>query len=92
MGKAGKMNHLKLTREKLSVEAVTELAASAKCGAISVFVGTTRDSFEEKTVVNLEYEAYENMALKALEEICREIREKWAEVENIAISHRYCSI
>ncbi|PSN30650.1 Molybdopterin synthase catalytic subunit 1 [Blattella germanica] len=37
-------------------------------------------------VVQLEYEAYEPMALKAMKNICGEIRQKW-QVENIAIYH-----
>ncbi|XP_063919210.1 molybdopterin synthase catalytic subunit [Zophobas morio] len=82
------MNHLNFTSEKLSVEDLTELATSPKCGAVSVFLGTTRDNFENKTVVKLEYEAYESMALKSLEKICEEIRTKWTQVENIVIYHR----
>lgn len=82
------MNHLKLTPEKLSVEAITELVTSPTCGATSIFVGTTRDNFDGKTVINLEYEAYESLALKALTEICGDIRSKWPVVENIAIYHR----
>lgn len=35
----------------------------------------------------LEYEAYEPMALKEIHKICSQIREKW-KVENIAIVHR----
>ncbi|EFA06321.2 Molybdopterin synthase catalytic subunit-like Protein [Tribolium castaneum] len=82
------MNFLKFTEDKLSVEALTDLVASPKCGAVSVFMGTTRDSFGEKTVLKLEYEAYEAMALKCLEKVCGEIRAKWPQVENIAIYHR----
>lgn len=82
------MNILKLTKDRLSVEAVTNGVTSANCGAVSLFVGTTRDNFEGKTVITLEYEAYESMALKCLEAICREMREKWPNVEKIAIYHR----
>lgn len=39
-------------------------------------------------VVSLEYEAYEPMALKSLENICKEIRENWKDVHGIAIYHR----
>lgn len=82
------MNHLKFTQEKLSLDTLTELASSPKCGAVSIFVGTTRDNFEDKTVVKLEYEAYESMAVKSLEKICDQIRTKWSGVENIVIYHR----
>lgn len=44
------MDHLKLTEDKLSVEAISELVGDSSCGAISVFIGTTRDNFEGKKV------------------------------------------
>ena len=52
-----------------------------------MFVGTTRDSFEGKSVVKLEYEAYEEMAIKELQKICENIRGFW-NVDKIAIIHR----
>lgn len=82
------MNYLKISKEKLSVEEITNLVASEKCGAVSLFIGTTRDNFEGKTVLCLEYEAYESMGLKTMESICKEIRTSWSSVENIAIYHR----
>lgn len=47
------MNYLKLTREKLSVEAISDLVAHDSCGAISLFAGTTRDNFADKKVTKL---------------------------------------
>lgn len=44
------MNHLKLTSDKLDLSEINDLVAHETCGAISFFVGTTRDNFEEKTV------------------------------------------
>ncbi|XP_066262490.1 molybdopterin synthase catalytic subunit [Euwallacea similis] len=81
-------NFLAFKTDKLNIQDVTDLVTSTSCGAISVFIGTTRDKFEGKTVVNLEYEAYESMGIKAMERICTEIRKEWPEVENIAIYHR----
>lgn len=83
------MDFIKIIHEKLSVEEVTELVTAPNCGAISLFVGTTRDNFEGKTVINLEYEAYESMAEKAIKQICNDLRQKWKTIENIAIYHRY---
>lgn len=82
------MDHLKFTIEKIHVEEITNLVTSPTCGAVSVFMGTTRDNFDGKPVVKLEYEAYESMGIKALKQICCDIREKWISVENIAIYHR----
>lgn len=44
------MNYLKLTSDKLDLGEINDLVAHETCGAISLFVGTTRDNFEEKTV------------------------------------------
>jgi hypothetical protein len=41
-----------------------------RTGAIASFLGTTRDFFESKTVTHLEYEAYPEMALPCMLDIC----------------------
>jgi len=82
------MNHLKLTHEKLDLEFIQNLVLDESCGAVSLFVGTTRDNFENKKVIKLEYEAYDTMAIKAKTKICDEMRAKWNEIKHIAIYHR----
>jgi molybdopterin synthase catalytic subunit len=44
------MNFVKVLNSKLSVEEISNLVSSPSCGAISLFVGTTRDNFENKEV------------------------------------------
>lgn len=44
------MNHLKLTSDKLELNEINDLVTHETCGAISFFIGTTRDNFEDKTV------------------------------------------
>ncbi|XP_055371781.1 molybdopterin synthase catalytic subunit [Condylostylus longicornis] len=82
------MNYIKLTEESLNVGEISDLVADSSCGAISLFVGTTRDNFEDKKVISLEYEAYDKMATKVMNEICDKIRTKLPDVKNIAIYHR----
>ena len=55
--------------------------------ACMTFLGVTRDNFEGKRVLNLEYEAFDEMALKKLEEIRQELMADFG-IEDIAISHR----
>lgn len=81
-------NYLKLTFDKLNPTEISELVARESCGAISMFAGTTRDNFENKEVISLEYEAYEPMAIKEMTRICDEARKKWEDLEVIAIYHR----
>jgi molybdopterin synthase catalytic subunit len=51
-------------------------------------LGTTRDNFDGKRVLRLEYEAYKEMAEKEMKNICAELRCKWPQLEHIAIVHR----
>lgn len=44
------MNFLKLTQDKLDLNEINSLVVHESCGGVSFFVGTTRDSFEDKTV------------------------------------------
>lgn len=52
-----------------------------------LFSGITRDNFDSKKVLRLEYEAYKPMAKKKMKEICDSIRKQW-EIHSIAMIHR----
>ncbi|XP_012150116.2 molybdenum cofactor synthesis 2B isoform X2 [Megachile rotundata] len=78
---------VKLQQEELNIQEIIDSVTSPNCGAISTFIGVTRDNFDNKKVVKLEYEAYETMALKEINNICVKIRSQW-NVHHIAISHR----
>lgn len=81
------MDDVKLTFDPLDVAAISSSVTHPSTGATSVFIGTTRDNFEGKTVVRLEYEAFESMAVKELGKVVAEVRDKW-EVHSVAIHHR----
>ena len=55
-----------LTHEIIDVSSVREAVIHEKAGAVLIFEGTTRDNFESKKVLELRYEAYEDMARKEL--------------------------
>jgi len=57
----------------------------------NTFSGTTRDNFEGKKVLQLEYEAYEPQALSEMKKICATIRGKWT-VHGISMLHRTGSV
>ncbi|KAJ8673192.1 hypothetical protein QAD02_004454 [Eretmocerus hayati] len=84
---ANKKDFIGFQATKLDVNAIIEIVVSPECGAVSSFIGTTRNNFEKKKVVKLEYEAYQPMALKEMQAVCKSIRSQW-EVEKIAIYHR----
>ena len=62
-------------------------AARPDCGAILVFLGTTRDHHEGRLVERLFYEAYRPMALAALARIERDTVERFA-AASCRIVHR----
>ena len=77
-----------IVEETIDVAALISAAQRPDCGAISVFVGTTRvDASDGATVEHLEYEAYRPMADTKLEEIGGEIRERW-DAREVSIVHR----
>ena len=59
--------HLDMTSEPLNVSSLVEFVSHPSAGAISSFIGVTRDNFQGKRVIRLEYEAYIPMALKKME-------------------------
>ncbi|XP_023126418.1 molybdopterin synthase catalytic subunit [Amphiprion ocellaris] len=79
----------KLSRDWLSVQEVVDAVSSSSCGAVSVFIGTTReDQMEGRKVIGLEYEAYECMAQSEFTRLCDDIRARWPIVKHICVHHR----
>ena len=78
---------IELTEKTLDPEKITDKVRRDTNGAVVTFLGTTRDNFEGKTVVTLEYEAFDEMAVKKLEEVRQELMAEFG-LEEIAISHR----
>lgn len=79
--------HVDITEDRLDLEKLTNFVTSPSCGAVSVFIGTTRNNFDGKKVLQLEYEAYIPMAKKKMLEICQQIGNSWS-IEKIAMEHR----
>lgn len=78
---------IEVVHEPLEPEAVTAQVRRNSNGAVVTFLGTTRDSTGGRTVLFLEYEAYQPMAERKLAEIADEIRARWP-VDDVAIAHR----
>jgi molybdopterin synthase catalytic subunit len=74
--------------EPISIEHLTSWASQPEAGAVSSFLGITRNNFNGKPVVRLEYEGYVPMAKKVLQSISEEIFEKWEGICRVAITHR----
>jgi MoaE-MoaD fusion protein len=77
----------RLTADPIDVDAVIAEVADDRAGAVATFLGTTRVRSRGRTVLHLEYEAYEGMAERVMEEIAATLRERY-ELCRIAIVHR----
>ncbi|XP_061837163.1 molybdopterin synthase catalytic subunit isoform X1 [Nerophis lumbriciformis] len=79
----------KLSCDWLSVQEVVAAVSSTSCGAISLFIGTTRaDVLEGRKVRGLQYEAYEAMVQSELSRLCGDIRARWPRLTHICVHHR----
>jgi molybdopterin synthase catalytic subunit/molybdopterin converting factor small subunit len=77
----------RLTPDPIEVGAVIAEVADERAGAIATFLGTTRIESRGRTVVHLEYEAYEGMAEKVMAEIAEALSARY-DLCKVAITHR----
>lgn len=76
-----------LTNSSIDVAPLLAAAARPECGAVNLFLGTTRDHHEGRSVLRLEYEAHEAMALAALQALEHEARERFG-LAHVVVVHR----
>ena len=78
---------IQLTNQPIDFTAVTESVRSHNAGAVVLFMGTVREFTGEAQTSSLEYDAYPQMAVQAMEQLESEARSKWELVE-ISLVHR----
>ncbi|KAK4157017.1 Molybdopterin synthase catalytic subunit [Chaetomidium leptoderma] len=79
--------YVALTDAPLNLQSITDRVRSPQAGAIVLFAGTTRDSFDNKPVKELQYTAYPPLALRTLMEIATTLKTKHG-LKGIAMVHR----
>jgi len=84
----GSDDKLTITQDPISLDAVAAKVIKPNTGAVAVFGGVVRNVSAGKDVTCLEYEAYEAMALKKLEQVAQEARQQWPDIIDIAIVQR----
>jgi molybdopterin synthase catalytic subunit len=77
----------RLVRDPIDVRQIADGLQKPEDGAVVIFEGVVRNNSQEKAVRFLEYDAYEPMALKKLDEIGA-LAKKEFEIRDIAIVHR----
>jgi molybdopterin converting factor subunit 1 len=78
---------ISIGREPIDTDALERAVADPSAGATVTFAGTTRNGNAGRSVLRLEYEAYEPMALSEMRKLAREAGERF-KIVRIAIQHR----
>jgi molybdopterin synthase catalytic subunit/molybdopterin converting factor small subunit len=77
----------RLTAEPLSLDAVVREVQRDEAGAVATFLGTVRNRSRDRTVLYLEYEAYEGMAEQTMAELAGRLIQRH-DLLAVAIHHR----
>ena len=76
-----------VTHEPLDLDALVQRVGAQGDGAVVTFAGLVRDHNQGRRVQFLEYEAYEPLAVRALQLIADEAKERWPSAR-VAAHHR----
>jgi molybdopterin synthase catalytic subunit/molybdopterin converting factor small subunit len=76
-----------LTTEPIDAEKLISAAKRGDDGAVVVFDGIVRNNTRGRRTLHLDYEAYEEMAAKQLDELAQQARSRFG-VHHVAIVHR----
>ena len=82
---------IKIIKEKINIEEILHSVSDPSAGGIDVFIGTTRNHSNGKKILSLTYEAYQPMALKMMNEIAEEAKQRW-HLNRISMVHRIGSV
>ena len=76
-----------ITREPLDIRGLRARLLEGDSGAVVIFDGVARNNTKGRRTLHLEYEGYEQMALRIMEQIGREVHERWP-VNRVGMVHR----
>jgi molybdopterin synthase catalytic subunit len=77
----------RITRSPISASDLAIQLSAPQDGALVVFEGTVRNHSRGRATLYLEYEAYESMAIRKMEELGGEAKQKFP-IDSIGIIHR----
>lgn len=78
-----------ITREPIDKLGLERRLLTGAAGAMVTFDGVVREQTKGRRVVRLQYEAYAPMAVKEMQRIGAEVRERWPEIERVGMIHRF---
>lgn len=77
-----------ITREPLDYDSLKARLLAGSDGAVVTLDGVVRNNSKGRATRFLDYEAYESMALKVMQQLGREVHERWPEIHRVGIAHR----
>jgi molybdopterin synthase catalytic subunit len=78
---------IEITSQPIDTQRVIASAQHPSAGAVNVFIGTIRDSAQQRRVIQLEYDAYEPMAIAEIQKVINATAQQWPLLAH-AVSHR----
>jgi molybdopterin synthase catalytic subunit len=79
--------YVRLVHERIVPHDIVPQLEKPEDGAIVIFDGIVRNNSRGRRTLHLDYESYENMALKQLRELAIQATQKFA-IRNVAVVHR----
>ena len=80
-------SHVALVRERIATESVLAQIKQHEDGAVVIFEGIVRNHTRGRRTLYLDYDAYEPMARRKLEELAKDALEKF-EIREVTLIHR----
>ena len=77
----------RITRQAIPTAELARQLKGPEQGAVVVFEGIVRDNLHGRKTRHLEYEAYEPMAIRKMEQIGREVKQKFP-IDGLGMIHR----
>ena len=86
-GEAATRDIFEITRESIDIADLRTRLLEGNSGAVVIFDGVARNNTKGQRTLYLEYEGYEPMSLRTMEQIGREVHERWP-INRLGIIHR----
>jgi molybdopterin synthase catalytic subunit/molybdopterin converting factor small subunit len=86
-GEAASRDIFEITREPIDLADLRARLLEGDSGAVVIFDGVARNNTKGRRTLYLEYEGYEPMSLRTMEQIGREVHERWP-INRVGIIHR----
>lgn len=82
---------IRISNTPLHIDTCYSFVANNEAGGVNIFIGNVRNNTNGRTVVKLDFECYEKMALTEMQKIAADANKIWG-ISHVAIHHRIGSL